>query len=464
MRINTNTAALRACYQLNSSDAKLSTSLGKLSSGSKLTDIRENPVGASLSVKMKTQIRNLGRASQNTSDGISVVETAESALAEVESMLQRMNELAVQGANETYTDEDRENIMSEINQLNKEIDRISTDTDFNTRVLLNGSLSRATYTDRTDTEVSYISSEVEEGEYVLHFIDTADKASADGGSFTQGAVPEGSVNINGAIVKLSSSDTLTDVYNKYMEAAEKTGLTVVQTGDPAAGAVSFTFTQKEYGSDYSVVIKTDEETARALGIPEETTEKGKDATATAEVNSTSNFKSTASVQVSGRTVTIKDAGGFEMQIKVSDELNDNDIYITAGVSSAGSMSVQVGANEYQVMEVEIPRVDSETLKTDKILAYTSAGCAEAITITGNAINIVSKIRGDLGAYQNRMEHTVLVVDATEENMTASLSRIEDVDMAEEMTQYTTYNVITQAATSMLAQANQLPEKVLQLLQ
>ena len=132
MRINTNIAALRSCYQLHETDEKVSASLSKLTSGNKLINIKDNPVGASLSVKMKTQIRNLDRASQNTSDGISVIETAEGALAEIQSMLQRINELAVQGASDSYTDEDRESIMAEVNQIKEGIDRISNDTNFNT--------------------------------------------------------------------------------------------------------------------------------------------------------------------------------------------------------------------------------------------------------------------------------------------------------------------------------------------
>ena len=146
MRINTNMSALRSCYQLNRANNRLSASLEKLSSGYKINSAEDNPVGAGMSQKMKTQLRGLDRAVQNASDGISVVETAEGALNEVTDMIQRMRQLAVQGANGTMSAQDRQSLMDEISQLKDEINRISSDTEYNTRGLINGELSRRTYT------------------------------------------------------------------------------------------------------------------------------------------------------------------------------------------------------------------------------------------------------------------------------------------------------------------------------
>ena len=134
------------------------------------------------------------------------------------------------------------------------------------------------------------------------------------------------------------------------------------------------------------------------------------------------------------------------------------------VTDIGAMTVQVGANAGQDMDIDIPRVDCRMMELDDILAYTSGGAGEALGICDAAIEYISEIRSRIGAYQNRMEHTQSSLDATTENMTSALSRITDVDMAEEMTTYTTQSVISQAATSMLAQANEMPDKVLQLLQ
>lgn len=464
MRINTNIAALRSCYQLNEADDRVTASLAKLTSGNKLINLKDNPVGASLSVKMKTQIRNLNRASQNTSDGISVIETAEGALAEIQSMVQRINELAVQGANESNTDEDRQSIMDEVNQIKEGIDRISSDTNFNTKTLLDGSISKRNYTNSQFADVSYASDGVEVGTYRLLYDDTATKAEISTGNLTSGSLPDGKIKLNGASVDIKSTDTLSEVYDKFIEAGQKTGVSVSYTGSLTGTAV-FSFTQEEFGSNYSVDINTSDPMAAALGLSgADVSEVGADGTV-AGLDTTSGFKSSAIATVSGKEITIKDNNGFEMKINVTeDTMLSSRLSLIAGITDVGAMSIQVGANEYQELDIDIPEVNSKTLGLDKIKTYTSKGCSEAITASQSAIAHISSIRSKIGAYQNRMEHTISALDVTEENMTSSLTRIEDVDIADEMTKYTTYNVMSQAATSMLAQANQLPEKVLQLLQ
>ena len=470
MRINTNMSALRACYHLNSTDSKQSSSIAKLSSGNKLLDIKDNPVGASLSVKMKTQIRNLDRATQNTNDGISVVETAEGALIEIHSMLQRLNELAVQGASDTYSDDDRVAIMDEMVQIRDEIDRVAKDTDFNTQTLLDGTFSRRTFTNTSYAKVTYVSNTVEAGTYTIMYEDTATQAVLTLGTLTDGNIPNGSFNLNGAKVTLSEEDSLQDVYDKLVKAGDKTGISVTPTGSLTSSAV-FTFTQQDYGSAETIDISTDDEMAAALGLPDkEVSVAGNDGTA-ACYTTDSLFTQSALCTVSGREITVKDANGFEMMIKMDESITEEKnpawpgpFRVSLGVTDIGPMTIQVGANEYQELDIEIPEVSAESLRLDKINALTSRGSGEAITIVNEAINRISEIRSSIGAYQNRMEHTVSSLEITEENMTASLSRIEDVDMADEMTKYTTYNVMAQAATSMLAQANQMADKVLQLLQ
>lgn len=473
MRINTNVAALRACYQLNSTDSKLSTSLEKLSSGNKLLDIKENPVGASLSVKMKTQIRNLDRATQNTNDGISVVETAEGALSEIQSMLQRINELAVQGASDTYGDDDRTAIMDEIEQIRDEIDRVSEDTDFNTQTLLDGTFARRTYSAVKYADITYVSETVKAGNYIILYQDTATQATLSLAELSEGNIPNGSFEINGATVRLSENDTLQDVYEKLVEAGDKTDISVSYFPESLTQSTIFTFTQKGYGSAETIDISASKEMAAALGLAsEEVSVAGQDGTAEVynyEEDPDSLFKKSTLCNVSGREITIKDFDGFEMKIQITAEIEKDpnptaEKKLTFGVTDVGPMTIQVGANEYQELDIEIPKVSSETLGLDKINALTARGCGEAITISNDAINRISEIRSSIGAYQNRMEHTISTLEVTEENMTASLSRIEDLDMADEMTKYTTYNVMTQAATSMLAQANQMADKVLQLLQ
>ena len=134
------------------------------------------------------------------------------------------------------------------------------------------------------------------------------------------------------------------------------------------------------------------------------------------------------------------------------------------VTNIGMMTMQIGANENQTVDVRIPEVSSRSLYLDKLDVCKTGGADRAIAALDDAIAKVSEVRSRIGAYQNRMDYTVTSLDATEENMTQALSRIEDVDMAEEMTEYTKYNVLSQAATSVLAQANDIPQQVLQLLQ
>ncbi len=167
MRITTNMIAFNAAHNLSIADKRTGSSLERLSSGYKVNSSKDNPVGAALSAKMRSQLRNLSKAVQSTADGVSVIETAESVLAETQSMVQRIRELCVQAASDTNTDNDRTSIMAEINQLRTEIDRVSNDTDFNTKKLLNGDLGRVAYTNKPDVDISYVSTDVAAGVYWL---------------------------------------------------------------------------------------------------------------------------------------------------------------------------------------------------------------------------------------------------------------------------------------------------------
>ncbi|MDE7422473.1 MAG: hypothetical protein K2N51_02070 [Lachnospiraceae bacterium] len=184
-----------------------------------------------------------------------------------------------------------------------------------------------------------------------------------------------------------------------------------------------------------------------------------------EEGSVSAFEDTATYAAKGNKVTITDKDGFEMELEVEEgALDTNEGVAAITVLDEGPITLQVGANEYQTILVSIPEVSSVTLGTDGINIGTEAGASRAIGTLDDAINKVSSIRAKLGAYENRLDHAINNLDTTGENMTESLSRIEDVDMAEEMSNYTQKNVLAQAGTSMLAQANQQPQTVLSLLQ
>ncbi|MDY5577842.1 MAG: flagellin [Lachnospiraceae bacterium] len=456
MRINTNITALTACRNLTVSERKSSQSIERLSSGYKINSSKDNPVGAALSTKMKSQLKNLDKAAQSTQDGISVIETAESVLSETQSMVQRIRELCVQAANDTYTDKDRESIMAEIDQLKTEIDRVSEDTDFNTKKLLNGDLGRKSFTNIAGVDATYISTEVDAGEYELHIMNQATQASYTSGNVSSGV--SGSVKINGVSVDIEETDSIDEIYTKMRDAADKTGVEVSREGD------TFTYTSKRYGSKYGVVIEcsnTDIQSSLGLGTGK-IQEYGTDIEVELVSGTNSKFSPNATAACDGNKIVITDNDGFKLRIDVEGETDGDRIILH--VTDIGAMTVQVGANAGQDMDIDIPRVDCRMMELDDILAYTSGGAGEALGICDAAIEYISEIRSRIGAYQNRMEHTQSSLDATTENMTSALSRITDVDMAEEMTTYTTQSVISQAATSMLAQANEMPDKVLQLLQ
>ncbi len=383
MRINYNVSAMISNNALSNSEDLLARSLERLSSGLKINHAKDNPAGLAMGKRMNAQIEGLSVANQNTSDGISIIEIADGALAEVSEMLQRMNELAVKAANGVNTDEDRQTIQEEITQLKEEITRIAETTQFNGQPLLNGEFDFKGYTNNLEVKVNSYSKDVTVKEYTI------------------------------------TSITLT----KEIVNGQETGNYLVDLNN------------LDLGTD---------------------------------------FPAGATVSTKDNLVTIKGADGFEMVLDVSgvnfgtaqsvtfSEAGGNALMIDA--TGIGAMRLQVGANEGQILAVDIPTISLQNMGIENVDVSMADGAVDGIQRLDGAIKYVSKVRGRLGAYQNRLESTVNSLDVTSENMTSAYSRIMDVDMAEEMTYYTTYQVLTQAGTSMLAQANERPSQVLQLLQ
>lgn len=383
MKICYNVSAMIANNALTRNDDRLSDSLRRLSSGLKIVEAKDNPAGMAMGKRMDVQIASIAVATQNSSDGISVIETADGALSEVHDILQRMNQLAVKASTGTLTDADRDTINEEIYQLKDEVARIAKDTEFNGQVLLDGSFDLKAYTDHTDVKGGYYSDQVVPGEYT---IDSLELNYDDDGN-----------------IDLSKGATFVPD----------------TTGKPAFPA------DAEISSAYNDII-----TITSKSQPDFQLElKCK---ADNPVTATKNFTATDSIKVD--------------------------------VTGIGAMTMQVGANEGQVLDIRIPTISLERMEIDNLDMSSDGSAAEAIKNVDKAIKYVSSARSRLGAYQNRLDHTINNLDITSENMTAAYSRIMDVDMAEEMTEYTTVQVISQASMSMLAQANERPAQVLQLLQ
>jgi flagellin len=487
MRINHNISALKSNNQLVKTNNALDKSLEKLSSGFRINRAADDAAGMAISQKMKTQIAGLDQASRNSSDGISIIQTAEGALNEVNSMLQRMRELAVQASNGTNTLEDRKSIQSEIDQLQEEIKRISTTTEFNTKTLLDGNLDNMSYSDNTAVKLVSLSDQVEPGKYTINITAEAKKAVATGAATIDKdhiitAAEAGTININGNEVKVEAGDTMEEVFEKVRNTCNTANVNVITTNNltaPTAAQViaspdtagyptvaladntALVFVSEGYGSDKAINIYCDNANLKtALGITTVTATAGSDAKATLGTG----FSTTATVSVEGNLVKVTDNSDFEMVFDAQPGSTAGTGTANVTVLDAGPMKLQIGANENQIMKVRIPKVDPTTLGISTTNICTDEGAQKAITQFEDANTKVTGIRAKLGAYQNRLEHAISNLDTTSENMTEALSRIEDVDMAKEMANYTQKNVLSQAGTSMLAQANQRPQSILTLLQ
>ena len=510
MKINYNMPAYVANSKLLQNENALTASLEKLSSGYRINHAKDDPAGMAISSKMRTQIKGLEQASRNAADGNSVLETAEGALQEVTSIIQRMRELAVQAGNDSYGDEDREAMQDEIEALKKEVDRISTDTEFNKKTLLDGSLCSRIYANTRSVSLVEVSDSVDTGDYNItvtedarHAVVTAKPANYD--DFTKDAagkpiITEGQISINGVVVRFQGGESEQEVYQMLRDACEKAEVnlyaldkTVVTPPLPGpehrfnapesegfeelSKTFDFTnnnqlaFVSKYSGSNERVEIKcSDEKMEKFFGLATTTTETGKDV----KIELGTPFSNQATAMCDGKTVKITDLNGFEMSFDVAEASKiskgaggvyaEADLDVKLQVTDIGNLYLQVGANQYQTIEVDIPCMSSESLRIDTVDVTTVFGPDKAMEALDAALNKVNDVRSRLGATENRLDYAIDSLDQTDVNMNAALSRIEDVNMATEMSTYTQMNVLVQAATSVLAQANDLPEQTLQLLQ
>lgn len=475
MKINTNISALTATGNLHRTEDKITTSLTRLSSGYRINKAADDAAGMAISQKMHAQIRGLQRASRNGSDGISFIQTAEGALTEVEDMLQRCRELSVQASNDVTTLEDREAIQQEIEALMSEIDRLASDTEFNTKSILDGTCCRQTSSSNTGVSVISMTDDVALTTYSMTITQEATKTSVTSGALTMAATDvfteDGKVQINGQSIEIKKGETLEEAYAKIRDCCESMNIDVLPVNGtdadgnpqevPLNAASSLYFESKIYGASRNIEITTDNpELARKLGVDGATITQGKDAVVA--LDTSAGFSKTATTFVEGNRVTVSDRGGFQMVFDVAGAEAGTDADVT--VLDAGFVAIQIGSNEGQDIDISIPAVTCQSLNIQYCNVCTHDGSQESITLFDEAITQVSAIRAKLGAYENRLDSATSSLDTTSQNLTEACSRIEDVDMAEEMTEYTQLTVLSQAGTSMLAQANNRPQTILQLLQ
>ncbi len=449
MRINHNIAAQVANANLKRADNRVAASLQRLSSGYKINKAADDSAGLTISNKMRAQIRALDQSSRNADDGISVLRTAEGSLAEIENMLQRCRELSVQAANDTLVIGDREAIQQEVDQLMEEIDRIAETTDFNGKKILSGECSRVVTCKQLGVEVLGVSENVKAGEYKFNVATSPEPAEA---TLTFEAGTRGSIEINGNTIEIGKEDTNDSIYQTVMSLCEQLDIDVSM---PQEGEIKMT--TRAAGANQQIVYRNQGETNLR-------TAKGKDAVLDSFGGM---FTGNEGILYNGGTVTIYDNSGFEMSFALENSASGEFVF---NVYDTGSMKLQIGTKESEYLSVDFAKLSCKTLKLKEadggsfVNLCSNRGASNAITLFDNAIQAVSAYRSNLGAYENRLDSTISSLDVNSESTTGSMSRIMDTDMAEAMAEYTQENVLSQAATSILAQANNRPQQVMSLLQ
>ena len=537
MYVQHNMQAMNANRNLSLVTTSQSKATEKLSSGYRINRAADDAAGLSISEKMRSQIRGLNKASDNAQDGISLIQTAEGALNESHSILQRMRELSVQAANGVETDDDREAVQNEISQLQEELTRISETTEFNTMKLLDGSQSGSASSTGSGPKFGIVDSTLGGAIVTSNVagVKVATSAAAATKAGQETAIWDAAgttLTLNLSANKVYSQDEIDAlVSNAKQEDSTATGtpadvkvtlangvLTAGDDGDTTAGtgtaagakaasneaAVTgfvgvnkIKFTSNKYGTEFNNTTfdfvfdkeagKEEIETTTAISISgtngvtagaykihlaagqEYTAEDLEDILAEAGFDfdvtlsgATPDEPNTLFAQSSAATVAqLKMENGAGLGSEKA--MWGQDDYDTA--SSGSGITLQIGANEGQTMSFSIGDMSARALGVDgnKVDLSTQEGAQKATSIIDKAIKKVSQTRGEMGAIQNRLEHTIANLDTAAENTQNAESRIRDTDMAEAMVEYSKNNILAQAGQSMLAQANQSTQGVLSLL-
>ena len=459
MVVQHNMQAMNANRMLNITTGAQSKSTEKLSSGYRINRAADDAAGLTISEKMRKQIRGLDQASTNAQDGVSSVQTAEGALTEVHSMLQRMNELAVQAANGTNSKEsDRQAIQDEIDQLTTEIDRVAETTKFNEIYLLKGDSNGGTknvFMKGHDAGLKgTLTDSAKSATFVMDDLEAGDKVTIAGKEYSIGStVAEAKASFAAA-----GKDEKVTVDGVEYTVAENAG---------AANA----------GANKIVLADIQDKVKAGSTV----SYKGKDITAMNDANndgiddddSSVISKDVAETKITAELTAANNIGTVDHAATVAKTAaNGKTTYtITKGYATVAdtlSFNLHVGADADMTnkITVDIDTMNSANLgiKGLNVTDATGTAATYAVDAISDAIAKVSSQRSALGAVQNRLEHTIDNLDNIVENTTSAESRIRDTDMAEEMVNYSKNNILAQAGQSMLAQANQSTQGVLSLLQ
>jgi flagellin len=411
LSVQTNTSAISAQRQLNKASDNYNTSMERLSSGYRINRASDDAAGLAVSEKLKAQIGGLDQATRNSQDGISMIQTGEGALDEVQTMMQRMRTLAVQASSDTNSQTERDNIQLEMGQLTKEINSMTTRTKFNGQSLLNGSLSTTQLTTATGysayTELTATTAALTSGAKVTA-VSVADAQDSKGYNFsvgtTAGTVVATQVDTSGVTTGVSETITLSDLNDKASEDLNFTDLGIKVTITNTTGAALTASTLATDFDSTATPYSLDSDTGSGTAVLQTGSNQG-DETAVSFVNT----------RLSGTT-----------GVKAMDDL-------------------ATALNTYQT-----------TTSRDN--------ASSLITALDGALGSISSSRATLGAAQNRLQHTISNLGTTSENLSSANSRIRDVDTATESSNMSKSSVLEQAGVAVLAQANQIPQLALKLLQ
>ena len=501
MVVQHNLTAMNSNRMLGLTSAAQAKSTEKLSSGYKINRAADDAAGLSISEKMRKQIRGLTQASANAQDGISTVQTAEGALTEVHDMLQRMNELAVKAANGTNSESDRTAIQQEIDQLTTEIDRVAETTKFNETYLLKGDSAAPKGTSYTYNKfqgtaaaaTAAFDADAVTGIRVTVEMSAITKENQDAQNELAKALRDAGISVTAksqwnATLATPANDTTTYALNLNGKAAELYDVTVSATaGGGSSSVYTFKITTKDgtdvgkiqvggytpTGSDAADAMDTVVLNANKVTAAKSTNHKAayydKDGNKISE-NDLDNYFSTS---YTGKTVTTGTtkarADAQQVYDAVGNKVQLDDATVKASRDKVGALSVglHVGAdatgNNQIAMNIDSMSSKGLGISGLKMDGTDDSNALEAIEKIKAAITKVSAQRSDLGAVQNRLEHTINNLDNVVENTTSAESQIRDTDMATEMVKYSNNNILSQAGQAMLAQANQSNQGVLSLL-
>ena len=509
MRIQHNIAALNTHRNLGANQAAASKNLEKLSSGFKINRAGDDAAGLAISEKMRGQISGLDMASKNASDSISLIQTAEGALNETHSILQRMRELAVQSSNDTNVTDDRDALQKEISQLTQEIDRVANTTEFNTQKLLNGGFKGTFQIGANENQTMDMNiGKMDSASLGLTGTTTVQTGVAASGADAK-PLADGEYKVSGSslldskgnqVGKVAGKEvTLTDGTTKYTfdkATTLKDGSTIsIKDGKGSLeSGLEITATYSTTGTKGGEPLATGEYTVNdtgnglvdSAGKPVTLAGVGAFTAATGVITngttgdvSTYNFgtglkagdkitiNSDNTATLSPKSGSAKDLASGSYEISGDKVIKDNKV-VGSFDAGAGVATIKNGDKDVQIDAVKLnlgtALADKSTFQINGVDIADRDKASAAITSIDNAIKKVSDQRSSLGAVQNRLEHTINNLGTSSENLTAAESRIRDTDMAAEMMAFTKNNILTQAAQSMLAQANQQPQGVLQLLQ